>query len=193
MAKAKPRTTHGSTPLEDTPGPDLTGTITSFTAENPTIVTMDGEDTAMVEVSDVLQLEPLTGDPDAMAAIAGSCSVLSKNPIRLSIDLSAAIVEGLTADFLRDEGDVGPENGFNHGMASASPGTTTIWHPAPGVQGVPVEENPEDTAPGTASADEDVPDPDAPLTKRLSNAEALARYRAQHERPVVPRPFPPGP
>jgi hypothetical protein len=97
----------GTTPPEppDPPDPgDVTGTFTAFTAANPTVVTMDAQDDAMLEVGSTMTLEALTGDPDAMAAINGvTATVVSKGPVALDIDLSAVDVTGLTADFLLPE------------------------------------------------------------------------------------------
>jgi hypothetical protein len=84
-----------------TPVLDFTGTITAFTAANPTEVTMDAEDEALLNLGGVITLEALTGDPAAMAAIAGvSATVLTKAPVTLEVDLSAYDVTGLTADFV---------------------------------------------------------------------------------------------
>lgn len=85
----------------DTPDPgDLTGTISSFTAANPTEVTTDLQDQNMVGPGTILLLEALTGDPDAMALLDSQMvTVLSVAPTTLDLDLSAADVTGLTADF----------------------------------------------------------------------------------------------
>ncbi len=97
----------GGTP-PDPPDPgDVTGTFTSFTAANPTVVTMDSQDDAMLEVGSTMSLEALTGTPEAMALINGvTATVVSKGPVALDIDLSAADVTGLTADFLLPEAPV---------------------------------------------------------------------------------------
>jgi hypothetical protein len=85
-------------------GPDLTGTITAFTAENPTEVTTDAEDEGMLTVGGTITLEALTGDQAAMDLINGQIvEVLSVGPITLALDLTGATVEGLTADYVRNE------------------------------------------------------------------------------------------
>jgi hypothetical protein len=91
-------------PVEEPPdSSDLTGTITSFTAADPTVVTMDAEDTAALTVGGTITLEALTGDPDTMNYINGLIvEVLSKAPVTLDLDMSAAVVEGLTADYVRN-------------------------------------------------------------------------------------------
>lgn len=83
------------------PPPDITGTITSFTAANPSEAGMDSEDQAMLMPGTMLVLEALTGDPDAMIAIGNqTVMVVAVDPIvLLDIDLSAVDVTGLTADF----------------------------------------------------------------------------------------------
>jgi hypothetical protein len=83
------------------PVPDTTGTITAFTAANPTAATMDAEDEGLLTVGGILTLEALAGDPAAMAVIDGQIvEVLSVAPVTLGIDLSAVDVTGLTADFI---------------------------------------------------------------------------------------------
>lgn len=85
----------------DVPDPgDTTGTISSFTADNPTEVTMDQQDQNMLTVGDIITLEALTGDPAVTDIIDGvSTAVMSKDPVTLDLDLSGADVTGLTADF----------------------------------------------------------------------------------------------
>jgi hypothetical protein len=84
-----------------TPDQDNTGTISAFTAANPSTVTMDAEDEAMLSVGSLIMLEALAGDPTAMAYINGqTMPVLSKAPVMLDLDLSGADVTGLTADFV---------------------------------------------------------------------------------------------
>lgn len=80
---------------------DLTGTITAFTAANPTVVTMDVEDQGLLITGDVVMLEALTGDPAAMALVNGSAAtVMAVVPsVQLGLDLTGANVAGLTADF----------------------------------------------------------------------------------------------
>ena len=88
--------------VRDAVGPaDLTGTIHTFTAALATEVTMDAEDTGMLTPGGFIELEALTGDPAAMAAINGlAVEVLSIEPTTLALDLSALDVTGLTADFI---------------------------------------------------------------------------------------------
>jgi hypothetical protein len=84
-----------------TPVVDTTGTITAFTAADPTEASMDAEDQAMIQVGDFLTLEALAGTPEAMAAINGlMVEVLTVAPTTLGIDLSLVDVTGLTADFV---------------------------------------------------------------------------------------------
>jgi hypothetical protein len=84
-----------------TPVADTSGTITAFTAANPTEASMDAEDEGMLVVGGILTLEAKAGDPAAMAVIDGQIvEVLSKAPVTLGIDLSAVDVTGLTADFV---------------------------------------------------------------------------------------------
>ena len=79
---------------------DVSGTITAFTAANPTAATMDAEDSGLLMVGASLMLEALTGDQAAQDAINGQLvDVVSVNPVTLNIDLSAVDVTGLTADF----------------------------------------------------------------------------------------------
>ena len=92
----------------DPPDPgDVTGTFTSFTAASPTVVTMDAQDDAMLQIGSTMTLEALTGDPAAMTAINGvTATVVSKGPVALDVDLTAVDVTGLTADFLLPEAPV---------------------------------------------------------------------------------------
>jgi hypothetical protein len=93
----------------DAPDPgDTTGTITSFTAASPTEVTMDEQDTNMLSVGDMITLEALTGDPEAVTLIHEQrVQVMGKDPITLGIDLSLSNVTDLTADFTMDEAPAG--------------------------------------------------------------------------------------
>jgi hypothetical protein len=90
----------------DPPDPgDATGTITAFSMANPTEVTMDSQDEAMLTIGETITLEALSGDEFAQDLINGlSVPVLSKDPVTLDIDLSAVEVAGLTADFVIDAG-----------------------------------------------------------------------------------------
>jgi hypothetical protein len=89
----------------DPPDPgDTTGTITSFTAANPTEVTMDIQDESMITVGTEMVLEGLTGDPETITLIHGQrVAVLTKDPVTLALDLTGYNVVDLTADFTLDE------------------------------------------------------------------------------------------
>jgi hypothetical protein len=92
----------GTDPIDPIP-PDNTGTVTAFTAADPTEATMDGEDLSMLEVGSTITLEALTGDPDAMAAVNGQTAAVlnfTGTTATLDLDLSSANVTGLTADFV---------------------------------------------------------------------------------------------
>lgn len=95
----------------DPPDPgDTTGTITAFSAENPTSVAMDTQDQSMLAAGDFITLEALTGDPDAMAFInMQSVQVVDVGPpVMLDLDMTAQNVDGLTADFEIDTPDSNP-------------------------------------------------------------------------------------
>jgi hypothetical protein len=83
------------------PPVDVTGTITQFSAAQPSEATMDAEDQGLLAMGGTIFLEALTGDPLAMEAINGqSVLVVSVDPVvLLDLDLSALDVTGLTADF----------------------------------------------------------------------------------------------
>ena len=90
-------------PVDPDAPPDLTGTFLSFSAESPTVVTADAEDTAALTVGTIVTLEALTGTPEGFAAIDGVVSaVLTVNPTTLDLDLSGVDTAGLTADYVRD-------------------------------------------------------------------------------------------
>lgn len=83
---------------------DRTGTITAFTAQMPTVATMDEEDTNMLEVGDFITLEALSGDPEVVTLIHGQrVEVTGKDPVTLAMDLEGYNVTDLKADFLTDE------------------------------------------------------------------------------------------
>lgn len=81
---------------------DLTGTITSFSAGNPSLATMDTEDQAAMTAGSRITLEPLTGTEEAMSYIYGlTVTVLEASPaVVLDLDLSRVDVAGLTADYV---------------------------------------------------------------------------------------------
>jgi hypothetical protein len=83
-----------------TPVADTSGTITAFTAANPTEATMDAEDQGLLAVGSLLYLEAKAGTPDAMALINGATvEVVTTSPVTLDFDLTGIDVTGLTADF----------------------------------------------------------------------------------------------
>lgn len=181
MSKSKKRSSPDvkADPRTDAPGIDLTGTITSFTAENPTTVTMDAEDTAMLAVGDPLVLEPLTGDPDAIIALGTSCTVVNVAPIQLDIDLSAVNVDGLTADFIREAPT--PDEGL---IAAAQ---LLTRYPSPGVGVMPVDVAPDEVPPGMRSIDDEIPDPENPTGPALAGAARAAyieAWRAKTRKPL---------
>ena len=85
------------------PAPDLTGTITAFSASMPTVATTDAEDQGVLLSGGTITLEALTGDQEAMDYInTKSVLILSVSPfIQLDLDLSEHNVTGLTLDYCR--------------------------------------------------------------------------------------------
>lgn len=164
------------------PDPTATGDtvfIASFSQESPTRCTVSPEDAAKLHDGDtvVLVLDPPNA---AFDDVPFTVANLTATDFQLEgMDLSATDTTDLTA-FATVTDTVPPEPADttpNHQIASMSPGISVFHFPSPGVRGVPCDANPEDSLPGTSvDGEQTVPDPDAPLERRLTRDEWLERF-----------------